>query len=125
MTGLRYHVAAMSMPMVYTLDGDHDRDGLLFALDAHRPLLEWAKARWEEDGERLPRLHFRRQRAQLVVDGLDRLDGCWTGSGTGPTVIRTCWPNCCAASTSPSTRRPRTVSRMVRGAAVGAAARSG
>lgn len=69
-----YHVAAMSMPIVYTSDGDHDPNGMLFCLQAHRPLLQWARERWEADDRLLPRLHHVRQRAQLVVDGLLRLE---------------------------------------------------
>ncbi|KNX37972.1 hypothetical protein VV01_13715 [Luteipulveratus halotolerans] len=62
------------MPIVYDGDGDHDPDGLMFALQAHRPLLEWVRDRWEDDDERLPRLHRRRQLAQVVVDNLARLE---------------------------------------------------
>ena len=73
-TTTHHHVVAMSMPIVYTLDGDHDPDGLLFAPQVHRPLLEWARARFEDGDRLLPRLHHRRQRVQLVVDGLQRLE---------------------------------------------------
>lgn len=69
-----HHVVAMSMPIVYTGDGDHDPDGMLFAPAAHRPLLEWARDRFEDDDGRLPRLHRTRQRAQLVVDAIPRLE---------------------------------------------------
>lgn len=68
-----YHVVALSMPTVYTLEGDHDPNGLLFTLKAYQPLLEWARAVWEADGDYLPLLHERRQRIQLVVDGLRQL----------------------------------------------------
>ena len=43
-----YDVVAMSFPIVYTVDGDHDRDGLLFTLSAYEPLLTWAKNVWQE-----------------------------------------------------------------------------
>ena len=68
-----YHVVAMSMPIVYTLEGDHDPNGLLFTLEAHQPLLEWARDRWEDSDHFLPKLHERRQRIQLVVDNLELL----------------------------------------------------
>ena len=69
-----YHVVAMSMPIVYTREGDHDPNGLLFTLKAHEPLLRWARDRWEDHDEFLPRLHERRQRLQLVVDNLGLLN---------------------------------------------------
>ncbi|MDD7942864.1 multicopper oxidase domain-containing protein [Actinomycetospora lutea] len=69
-----YHVVAMSMPIVYTREGDHDPNGLLFTLKAHEPLLKWARNRWNDDGEFLPRLHERAQRIQLVVDNLELLN---------------------------------------------------
>ena len=69
-----YHVVAMSMPIVYTREGDHDPNGLLFTLKAHEPLLRWARDRWEDHDEFLPRLHQRRQRIQLVVDNLGLLN---------------------------------------------------
>ena len=68
-----YDVVAMSMPIVYTLDGDHDPNGMLFAPKAHQPLLAWVREQWEFGGERLPRLHLKRQYAQIVVDGFWRL----------------------------------------------------
>lgn len=69
-----YEVVAMSIPIVYTKDGDHDPDGLVYALRAHEPLLAWVRAQWRRDDDRLPRLHERRQRLQLIVDALPRLD---------------------------------------------------
>lgn len=68
------HVIALEMPIVYTLDGDHDPDGMVLAPKAHEPLLRWARARFEDDDRRLPTLHRKRQRAQLVVDALERLE---------------------------------------------------
>ena len=62
------------MPIVYTREGDHDPNGLLFTLKAHEPLLRWARDRWEDHDEFLPRLHQRRQRIQLVVDNLGLLN---------------------------------------------------
>jgi len=73
-TTLRYEVDAVEVPIVYTLEGDHDRDGLMFALRAYRPLIQWLKDRWEEDNELLPTLHERCQRIQIVVDGLTRYE---------------------------------------------------
>ena len=35
-----YHIVAVSMPIVYTREGDHDPNGLLFTLKAHEPLLQ-------------------------------------------------------------------------------------
>lgn len=69
-----YHVVAFSMPIVYTLEGDHDPNGMAYVLQPITELLRWAKDRWNDGDRLLPRLHFRRQRAQLVVDGLERLD---------------------------------------------------
>ena len=69
-----YHVVALSMPIVYTREGDHDPNGLLFTLKAHEPLLRWARDRWEDHDGFLPRLHQRRQRIQLVVDNLGLLN---------------------------------------------------
>ncbi|GAA2486595.1 hypothetical protein Ahu01nite_014310 [Winogradskya humida] len=62
----------MQFPIVYTNDGDHDRDGLLFTLRAYEPLLRFARERWEDDDGFLPRMHERAQWMQLVVDGLWR-----------------------------------------------------
>jgi manganese oxidase len=69
-----YHVVAMSFPIVYTLEGDHDRDGMLFALKPVSVLLKWAKDLWYADDKLLPGLHWKRQRAQLVIDGFERLE---------------------------------------------------
>lgn len=68
-----YHVIAMSMPIVYTLEGDHDPDGLLYTLQPISVLLRWARERWRDEDKLLPRLHSKRQRISLVVDGLERL----------------------------------------------------
>jgi manganese oxidase len=69
-----YHVVAFSMPIVYTLEGDHDPNGLVYVLEPIRELLQWAKDRWNDNDRLLPHLHFRRQRVQLVIDALERLD---------------------------------------------------
>ncbi|MGZ8751335.1 MAG: hypothetical protein ACXWYP_10720, partial [Pseudonocardia sp.] len=69
-----YHVVAMSLPIVYTVDGDHDPNGLLFTLERHHPVLWWLRREWQRDNEYLPRLHRRRQLIQLVVDGLWRYE---------------------------------------------------
>jgi manganese oxidase len=74
MTSRNYHVVAMSLPIVYTLEGDHDPDGMAFVLKPVSHLLQWAKERWDHNNKLLPRLHHKRQRAQLVIDGLERLD---------------------------------------------------
>ena len=74
MSNRTYHVVAMSMPIVYTLEGDYDGNGMLFALKPISKLLDWAKKRWYSDSKLLPNLHWKRQRAQLVVDGLERLE---------------------------------------------------
>ena len=67
-----YDVVALSVPIVYTLDGDHDPNGLMYALRPAPPLLHWLDARGRSDNEYLPGLHRRRQLIQLVVDGLWR-----------------------------------------------------
>jgi hypothetical protein len=69
-----YHVVAYSMPIVYTLEGDHDPNGLVYVLAPVKKLLDWAKARWNDQDRLLLRLHTRHQRVQLVIDGLERLD---------------------------------------------------
>lgn len=71
---LRYQVDAVQVPIVYTLDGDHDGDGLMFSLRAYRPLIQWLKDRWTEYDKLLPTLHERCQRIQIVVDGLARYE---------------------------------------------------
>ena len=67
-----YDVVALSVPIVYTLDGDHDPNGRMYALARHTPLLHWLDERWKEHDGFLPGLHRRRQLIQLVVDGLVR-----------------------------------------------------
>ncbi|MCI0754880.1 multicopper oxidase domain-containing protein, partial [Teichococcus vastitatis] len=74
MTHRRYHVVARSVPIVYTLEGDHDPNGMVFAPKQLDTLLLWARDRWYDSDELLPRLHTTRQRAQLVIDGLERLE---------------------------------------------------
>jgi hypothetical protein len=69
-----YDIVAFSIPVVYTSEGDYDPNGMVFVPAAVAPLLTWCLERWKEGGERLPRLHHRRQRARLVIDGLERLD---------------------------------------------------
>jgi manganese oxidase len=69
-----YHVVAFSIPVVYTLEGDHDPNGMAYVLQPITRLLQWAKDRWNDGDRLLSRLHTRRQRAQLVIDGLERLD---------------------------------------------------
>ncbi|WP_068433439.1 multicopper oxidase domain-containing protein [Piscicoccus intestinalis] len=79
-----YHVVATSMPIVYTREGDHDPNGMLFAPAAHVALLDWVRELWELGDERLPRLHTRRQHAQIVVDALGRLEEMLHRLRTGP-----------------------------------------
>ncbi len=64
----------MSIPIVYTGDGDHDRNGLIYTLSAYKPLIEWARARWYDNHEELPQVHTRSQRIQVLLDGLDRYE---------------------------------------------------
>jgi hypothetical protein len=74
MTDRRYHVVARSIPIVYTLEGDHDPNGMTFVPKQVDTLLLWARQRWEDYESLLLRLHVSRQRAQLVIDGLERLE---------------------------------------------------
>ena len=74
MPDLTYDVVALQFPIVYSNDGDHDPDGLLYTLRAYVPLLDWARARWDDDDRFLPRMHERAQHLQLIVDGLDRYE---------------------------------------------------
>ncbi len=69
-----YEVVAMEIPIVYTVDGDHDPNGMLFTLKAYEPLLTWVRERWEDEDGYLPLMHHRRQRIQLIVDALPRLE---------------------------------------------------
>lgn len=76
-----FRIAAISVPVVYTPEGDHDPNGMVFIPQALVPLLKWCRDLWydgkpgaEEGPETLPRLHHRRQRARLVIDLLERLD---------------------------------------------------
>lgn len=79
-----YHVVAYSIPIVYTLEGDHDPNGMAYVLAPVKVLLDWAKARWNDQDRLLLRLHTRRQRAQLVIDGLERLDAMLDRLRHGP-----------------------------------------
>ncbi|MFG1610368.1 multicopper oxidase domain-containing protein [Actinoplanes sp. NPDC049265] len=74
MADLTYDVVAVQFPVVYTDDGDHDPDGLIYVLRTYLPLFEFARARWEDDNQFLPRTHVRAQWMQLVVDGLHRYE---------------------------------------------------
>ena len=77
-----YDVVALSVPIVYTLDGDHDPNGMMFALARHADMLEWLDERWHEHDDHLPDLHHRRHLVQLVVDGLDRYERMLTSPPT-------------------------------------------
>ncbi|GAA4866629.1 multicopper oxidase domain-containing protein [Actinomycetospora straminea] len=69
-----YHVTALEFPIVYTLDGDHDRNGLLYAPSSVAPLLRWVRDQWRADDEWLPEAHRRRQLITMLIDGLDRYE---------------------------------------------------
>ena len=56
-----YKVVARSIPIVYTQEGDHDPNGMAFVLEPVDKLLRWAKERWYDNDQLLPRLHVRRQ----------------------------------------------------------------
>lgn len=88
MSDRSYDVVAMSFPIVYNLDGDHDADGMLFALEAYRPLLESAREQWQAHDRLLPTLHRRSQLIQLVVDGLERLRRMRERLASGPAQSR-------------------------------------
>ncbi|TCK20492.1 multicopper oxidase domain-containing protein [Pseudonocardia endophytica] len=70
----RYEITALEFPIVYTGDGDHDRNGLLYTPDAFVPLLKWARDRWRADDEWLPEAHRRDQLIGLLLDGRRRYD---------------------------------------------------
>jgi len=84
MTVRSYHVVARSIPIVYTLEGDHDPNGMVFVPKEIDFLLAWARDRWYDNDQLLPRLHTRRQRAQLVIDGFIRLDKMLKRLSYGP-----------------------------------------
>lgn len=84
MTVRSYHVIARSIPIVYTLEGDHDPNGMAFVPKEIDALLTWVRDRWYDNDQLLPRLHTRRQRAQLVIDGFERLDEMLKRLSHGP-----------------------------------------
>ncbi|MEV7650236.1 multicopper oxidase domain-containing protein [Kocuria marina] len=67
-----YDVVAMSFPIVYSLEGDHDPNGLLYTLRTYVPLLKWVKHQRERNGRYLTTLHRRTQLMETVVYGLPR-----------------------------------------------------
>ncbi|PVZ10179.1 multicopper oxidase domain-containing protein [Actinomycetospora cinnamomea] len=69
-----YDVTALEFPIVYTHDGDHDRNGLLYAPSSVVPLLRWVRDQWRRDDEWLPEAHRRRQLITMLLDGLDRYE---------------------------------------------------
>lgn len=83
-----YHVVAMSLPIVYTRDGDHDPNGMLFTLQTYRPLLEFARDQWEAHDRLLPTLYRRSQLIELVVDGLERFRWMREALASGPVEDR-------------------------------------
>ena len=74
MAALTYEVVACEFPIVYTDDGDNDPSGFLYTLRSYLPLLDFARARWADDDEFLPRTHEQSQWLQIVVDGLPRYE---------------------------------------------------
>ncbi len=71
---LKYSVVAMSMPIVYTKEGDHDPNGMIYTLSCYQPLLEWARDRWRDNDQELLRWHVKAQQIQMVIDGLERYE---------------------------------------------------
>lgn len=79
-----FEIVAFSIPVVYTPEGDHDPNGMVFVPKAVEGLLKWCKNLWyavhargqaeDRGSEILPRLHHRKQRVRLVIDGLERLE---------------------------------------------------
>ncbi|MDD7926126.1 multicopper oxidase domain-containing protein [Actinomycetospora chibensis] len=69
-----YDVTALEFPIVYTLDGDHDRNGLLYAPTTLVPILQWVRDEWRRDDEWLPEAHRRQQLITMLVDGLRRYE---------------------------------------------------
>lgn len=67
-----YHVVAMSFPIVYSLEGDHDPNGLLYTLRVYQPLLEWVRQQREKNGEYLTRMHRKTQLMETVVYAVPR-----------------------------------------------------
>jgi FtsP/CotA-like multicopper oxidase with cupredoxin domain len=39
-----YHITALQMPIYFNMEGDHDHNGLIFALDINLPLLKYIRA---------------------------------------------------------------------------------
>ncbi len=83
-----YSVVAMSFPIVYSLEGDHDPNGLLYTLRVYKPLLQWAKRQWEADDEYLPKLHRQSQLMETVVHGLPRYQRMREILAAGPAEYR-------------------------------------
>lgn len=79
-----FEIEAFSIPVVYTAEGDHDPNGMVFVPKALVPLLNWCRQLWyasavkdlpdDKGNAILPRLHHCGQRARLVIDGLERLE---------------------------------------------------
>ena len=67
-----YDVVALSFPIVYSLEGDHDPNGMLYTLRVYKPLLDWAKRQWEDNDEYLPKMHRKCQLMEVVADGIPR-----------------------------------------------------
>ncbi|HSK59491.1 MAG TPA: hypothetical protein VK935_10595, partial [Actinomycetospora sp.] len=69
-----FHVVALSFPIVYNRDGDHDPNGMLYTHARYVPLLDFAREQWERDDEYLPRAHRRDQLITMLLDGLERYE---------------------------------------------------
>lgn len=67
-----YHVVAMSFPIVYSLEGDHDPNGMLCTLHVHEPLLRWVEEQRRRNGDYLTRVHRRIQLMETVVYAVPR-----------------------------------------------------
>ncbi|MCM3487618.1 hypothetical protein, partial [Kocuria rosea] len=83
-----YDVVAMSFPIVYSPETDYDPNGLLYTLRVYQPLLEWAKQRWEDNDEYLPKLLRRSQLMETVVAGLPRFQRMREILSEGPQTNR-------------------------------------
>ena len=49
-----YDIVALSMPIYYNREGDHDHNGMLFVLEANVPILEYIEALARQGSRRKP-----------------------------------------------------------------------
>ncbi|MGE4164167.1 MAG: multicopper oxidase domain-containing protein [Vicinamibacterales bacterium] len=68
----RYHLTAIELPILYTNDGNHDRDGLMFLPSEYLPLHDFIRSEWERDGYAARRCHDRQRRIEQILDAIDR-----------------------------------------------------